>query len=662
MTTIRVVCTDQVLTYENTPMIASGGLEENFVQFSFCNQWDGFEKTAVFWRSETEAYHNLLDVSNSCQLPPEVTAIDGVIYLGVFGVDADGRQRTSNVLTYRIEKGAITLDTKPSEPTPDIYNQLLVRYQEMKDIAAEVKATEEAFEEAMIQQQTAHETAVAASQASFEESVTQRQTAHEEAVDADQLAFQETMTQAQEEYEQHILDMIASGLLPDDSVATAKLKDNVVTTPKIANLAVTKEKLADKSVTVEKIADGALSAENVELPAETAEVLGASNVDASLRTIYEKGISKVGDTLTTYRTDLGDNWELCDGRAIESDLSYLTLQGFGAAESKPMGGSELNLLTNTIQGLKRLPDGRYLWLTWNNHTYYPSAHLQVTEPGSLYPKNTTDYISCGIWGGCNYVNGHYVLLGGDNYYQNHNVQYGCLRYTDTLPLSTSNQKSVQFTDSRSQILVSITYDERLSQYVVSNAYGNLFFFANLSDTTRTLVEANNLPWGTNNTIYLDYINGQMYAYGGGGIYKYNYSSNSWVKILSVSAGVTQFKLHGEYFYYYSGTWYRTKDFTNVETVPESTDKGILDFYGDYIVMTSHDGILVKLREADLGGVSKSKTRNSGATQGTVLGDELITFDYPDNSYNINISKANLKKRLLPTITVADLNTYIKVSD
>lgn len=128
MSIIKVTCTDQVLTFDNTPVIASGGLEEDFVQFSFCGQWDGFERTAVFWRSEAEAYHVLLDEEDSCQVPPEVTADEGTIYFGVFGVDPAGRQRTSEVLTYRIVKGAITTGTKPSEPTPDIYTQLLEQY------------------------------------------------------------------------------------------------------------------------------------------------------------------------------------------------------------------------------------------------------------------------------------------------------------------------------------------------------------------------------------------------------------------------------------------------------------------------------------------------------------------------------------------------------
>lgn len=127
-TIIKVRCTDQVLTYENTPVIASGGLQEDFISFSFCGKWDGLVKTAVFWRSEEEVYHVLLDEADSCPIPPEVLTVEGVIYFGVFGVNEAGKQRTSEVLRYNVAKGAITEGTKPSDPTPDIYTQLLTQY------------------------------------------------------------------------------------------------------------------------------------------------------------------------------------------------------------------------------------------------------------------------------------------------------------------------------------------------------------------------------------------------------------------------------------------------------------------------------------------------------------------------------------------------------
>ena len=131
MSIIKVNCVDQTLAFDHTPVIASGGLREDYIQFSFCGQWTGYARTVAFWRSETEVYHVLLDENDTACLPREVTDEEGAVFFGVFGVAADGTQRTSEVLTYHIVKGAITTGTAPAEPTPDIYTQLLAKYAEL---------------------------------------------------------------------------------------------------------------------------------------------------------------------------------------------------------------------------------------------------------------------------------------------------------------------------------------------------------------------------------------------------------------------------------------------------------------------------------------------------------------------------------------------------
>ena len=242
MSVIKVRCTDQVLAYENTPVIASGGLDENFIAFSFCSQWDGFDRTAVFWRSEDEAYHCLLDESDTCQVPPEVTMEDGIIWLGAFGVDVTGRQRTSEVLSYRIVKGAITVNTKPSDPTPDIYTQILAEMIQVRELAEATKAAEEAFEQAMTRQQSAFETSMGNAHAEHVKAVSDQQAQHVADVEDARLA-----------YEQSIQDQIAAGLVPDGSV----------TTPKLAGQAVTMEKLAHGAVGAPNILSGAVTADKL---------------------------------------------------------------------------------------------------------------------------------------------------------------------------------------------------------------------------------------------------------------------------------------------------------------------------------------------------------------------------------------------------------------
>lgn len=133
MSTINVSCVDQVLALTNTPVIASGGIKEDYVSFQFCPLWDGFYKVAVFWRSKEQAYHVVLDETNTAQIPNEVLAQDGVVYFGVLGTNDSGVQRTSAVLRYTIVEGAITESTEPPEPTPDIYQQILAKLAEMGD-------------------------------------------------------------------------------------------------------------------------------------------------------------------------------------------------------------------------------------------------------------------------------------------------------------------------------------------------------------------------------------------------------------------------------------------------------------------------------------------------------------------------------------------------
>ena len=146
MSTIRVKCIDQTLVLTNTPVISSGGIQEDHVSFSFCPLWAGYYKTAVFWRTEADPYHVILDDTNSCEIPPEVLTSGGVLYFGVFGVNDAGAQRTSNVLRYNIELGTITEGTHPSDPTPDIYTQLLAAVASLGDNKGKADKVESATE------------------------------------------------------------------------------------------------------------------------------------------------------------------------------------------------------------------------------------------------------------------------------------------------------------------------------------------------------------------------------------------------------------------------------------------------------------------------------------------------------------------------------------
>ena len=131
-TVIKVKCIDQTLIITNSPVIASGGLNENKLECSFCEKWDGFAKTAIFYQDKNNVYYSLLDEDDTCTIPKEATINKGTMFFGIFGTKGDVT-RTSEVLRYKIVDGAITEDIKPSDPTPDIYEQIVSRINKIEN-------------------------------------------------------------------------------------------------------------------------------------------------------------------------------------------------------------------------------------------------------------------------------------------------------------------------------------------------------------------------------------------------------------------------------------------------------------------------------------------------------------------------------------------------
>lgn len=123
-TVIRISCTDQTLKTIEAPVVSSGGIGENKVIFDFCPLWEGFSKIAVFSLNEDTPYQAVIGTDNSCVIPAEPLMSQGNLYIGVYGVNADGVKRTTSLLKYKIAQGALE-GVKPTEPTPDIYEQIL---------------------------------------------------------------------------------------------------------------------------------------------------------------------------------------------------------------------------------------------------------------------------------------------------------------------------------------------------------------------------------------------------------------------------------------------------------------------------------------------------------------------------------------------------------
>lgn len=124
-TWIELSCIDQVLRLTNTPKVASGGVAEDYLRVTFCDKWDGFAKTAVFFRDGGDVYGMALNDAGECEIPHEVLVTAGVLHFAVFGTK-DGVTRTSAIIDYTIQEGAITSGlVNTAEATQTILEQIV---------------------------------------------------------------------------------------------------------------------------------------------------------------------------------------------------------------------------------------------------------------------------------------------------------------------------------------------------------------------------------------------------------------------------------------------------------------------------------------------------------------------------------------------------------
>ncbi|MBQ9428624.1 MAG: hypothetical protein IJU41_03660 [Clostridia bacterium] len=106
-------------------------------KFNFDAAWDGFTKTAIFAAGNT-VKQVLLDESNTCIIPWEVLTEKGTLEVGVVGTDGD-KVLPSVKVPVHIAEGIYTEGTKPSDPTPSVYEQLLNLANETQAVAQSVR-------------------------------------------------------------------------------------------------------------------------------------------------------------------------------------------------------------------------------------------------------------------------------------------------------------------------------------------------------------------------------------------------------------------------------------------------------------------------------------------------------------------------------------------
>ena len=133
MTVELTVSGSEIRAKERT--LASGADGTARARFSFDGTWDGFVKTAVFFREADRPFRVLLE-GDGALLPAALLAEPGRLYAGVFGTKGE-KTATSALAVLEVVRGAAD-GALPPEPEASVYAQLAGAVQEARREAAAI--------------------------------------------------------------------------------------------------------------------------------------------------------------------------------------------------------------------------------------------------------------------------------------------------------------------------------------------------------------------------------------------------------------------------------------------------------------------------------------------------------------------------------------------
>lgn len=130
MSQIKVSLYDQTAVFTETPDIFSGDIDVDTVKFTFDDSWNVYnKKTAIFYNDPKKSYPVFLDDTNTAVIPSAVIDRETKLYFGVIGTNANNEVKTSSILSYRIERGAISADVEIPPSSAEIWLQILLNYE-----------------------------------------------------------------------------------------------------------------------------------------------------------------------------------------------------------------------------------------------------------------------------------------------------------------------------------------------------------------------------------------------------------------------------------------------------------------------------------------------------------------------------------------------------
>ena len=130
MSQIKVSLYDQTAVFTETPDIFSGDIDVDTVKFTFDSSWNVYnKKTAIFYNDPKKSYPLILDDTNTAVIPSAVIDRGTKLYFGVIGTNSNGNVKTSSILSYKIERGAISADVEIPPSSAEIWLQILLNYE-----------------------------------------------------------------------------------------------------------------------------------------------------------------------------------------------------------------------------------------------------------------------------------------------------------------------------------------------------------------------------------------------------------------------------------------------------------------------------------------------------------------------------------------------------
>lgn len=125
---LNFTVTNQKIKYVSNLYIVEKSRNYLTAKFSFSgSEWKNVAKTAIFKKDDT-VINVLLDESGRCQVPWEVIT-KGTLRVSVFGGDLV----TVDTADVKILKSGYEEGNAPSEPTSDVYSQILTELQSIRD-------------------------------------------------------------------------------------------------------------------------------------------------------------------------------------------------------------------------------------------------------------------------------------------------------------------------------------------------------------------------------------------------------------------------------------------------------------------------------------------------------------------------------------------------